>query len=185
MGITYQVLEDNAGGLHLAVMENGRVIYYAYGYEHIEDGLRSDLVALRNGEHPLIDGWETPDDVDDPQMAYESLRVGEVNGAKVVADQDGVYIDRMGRAARRLFSGYNGFPLALGFDDYDALMAASESVVREGDIDWYVTELPDGRWAAWDDAELALDRVAYFETREAAVQYHLDEARRVGIITEG
>jgi len=53
-------------------------------------------------------------------------------------------------------------------------MQASESVVREGDIDWYVTALPDGRWAAWDDAELSLDRVEFFDTREEAAEFHRD-----------
>jgi len=68
----------------------------------------------------------------------------------------------------------SAFAEALGFDSYDSLMQASESVVREGDIDWFITQLPDGRWAAWDDAELSLDRVAYFDTREEAESFHLD-----------
>ena len=69
-----------------------------------------------------------------------------------------------------------GFAMALGFEDYEALVRASELVIGERDLDWFVTQLPDGRWAAWNDA-LALDRVAYFDTREAAVQHHLDTAR--------
>src|SRR5690606_39768643 len=61
-------------------------------------------------------------------------------------------------------------------------LQASEVVVTEGDVDWYVTPLADGRWAAWDDAEIALDRVAHFGTREEAIRYHRDrsEERRVG-----
>ena len=66
------------------------------------------------------------------------------------------------------------FAEALGFASYEDLLEESEVVIREGDVYWYVTQLPDGRWVAWDDAELAVDRVAYFATREAAVQYHLD-----------
>jgi len=66
------------------------------------------------------------------------------------------------------------FAEALGFDSYESLMQASESVVSEGYIDWYVTALPDGRWAAWDDAELSMDRVEFFDTREEAVEFHLD-----------
>lgn len=68
----------------------------------------------------------------------------------------------------------NQFAQALGSADYETLGRASESVISEGDVDWFVTQLPNGRWAAWDDAELTPDRVAYFDTREAAVQYHLD-----------
>lgn len=65
------------------------------------------------------------------------------------------------------------FAEALGFDTFEDLIAASEFVVREGDIDWIITELPDGRWAAWDDVEFALDRVEYFATREEAEAFHL------------
>lgn len=66
----------------------------------------------------------------------------------------------------------DGFAMALGFDDYEALCQASESIVSEGDVDWFVTRLPDGRWAAWEDAELSLDRVEYFDTREEAIEFH-------------
>jgi len=77
------------------------------------------------------------------------------------------------------------FAEALGFASYEELMEESEVIFREGDIHWYVTPLPGGRWAAWDDAErLSLDRVEFFLTREAAVQYHLDAARSAGIIVE-
>lgn len=65
------------------------------------------------------------------------------------------------------------FAQALGFSDFEVLVQASESVIKEGDIDWFITQLPDGRWAAWDDAELSLDRVMYFATRREAVAFHL------------
>jgi len=84
----------------------------------------------------------------------------------------------------RLSLGRDEFAAAMGFADYEALMGASESVVQQGDVDWYVTALPDGRWAAWDDVELTMDRVEFFPTREAAVQYHLDAARSAGIVEE-
>jgi len=79
---------------------------------------------------------------------------------------------------------HHDFAQALGFSDFEALMEASESIRREGDIDWYVTALPNGRWAAWDDSELSLDRVEFFLSREAAVQYHLEAARSAGMIVE-
>ena len=66
------------------------------------------------------------------------------------------------------------FAQSLGFASYEQLVQASEVVVTEGDVDWYVTPLADGRWAAWDDAELSMDRVAYFATREEAEAFHLD-----------
>lgn len=69
---------------------------------------------------------------------------------------------------------HDRFAQALGFESYEALMNASESVVTTGDIDWFVTRLPDGRYAAWDDSELSLDRVTYFDAREEAIRYHRD-----------
>lgn len=66
------------------------------------------------------------------------------------------------------------FAEVLGFDTIEDLMAASERIVREGDIGCFITALPDGRWAAWDDAELSLDRVEFFDTREEAIEFHRD-----------
>lgn len=76
------------------------------------------------------------------------------------------------------------FAEALGFGTFEDLMEASEAVIREGDIDWYVTKLPDGRWAAWDDAELSLDRVEYFDTREEAAEFHQSINEFARILTE-
>ena len=73
---------------------------------------------------------------------------------------------------------YNDFAQALGFADFEALLRASELVIGERDIDWFVAELPDGRWVTWDDA-LDLDRVAYFSNREVAVQRQLGVVRSV------
>lgn len=66
------------------------------------------------------------------------------------------------------------FARHLGYASWDDLLAASEEVAIEGDISWYVTRLPDGRWAAWDDAEIALDRVSLHATRDEAVAYQWD-----------
>jgi len=63
------------------------------------------------------------------------------------------------------------FAKVLGFDSWSDLMNASEHIVSEGDIDWWVTQLPDGRWAAWDDKELAAERVERFDTREEAINF--------------
>jgi len=76
------------------------------------------------------------------------------------------------RMARYLRLTPDEFAEQLGFASYEQLVQASEVVVTEGDVDWYVTPLADGRWAAWDDAEIALDRVAYFGTQDEAVEYH-------------
>lgn len=68
---------------------------------------------------------------------------------------------------------HNQFAQALGFSDYEALMSASEVIINEGEVGWYITKLPNGRWAAWDESELSMDRVMRFDTRGEAVAFHL------------
>lgn len=63
------------------------------------------------------------------------------------------------------------FAEALGFGDYIKLLDSSEVVYVEGDVTWYVTKLKGGRWAAWDDAELAIDRVSYCKDKEEALDF--------------
>jgi len=68
---------------------------------------------------------------------------------------------------------HDRFAQALGYADWAALMQTSEPVISEGDISWYVTHLPDGHWATWDEAELSPDRVMRFASRGEAVAFHL------------
>lgn len=98
--VTWQVIEDNGGGLHLAVFSGDDVIYYASGYESNEESLRADLKDLREGSDPRHGGWETQ--TDEPQAAYDSLTSHEY-GWTVVADESDTYYDRMGAAAQRVF----------------------------------------------------------------------------------
>lgn len=51
-------------------------------------------------------------------------------------------------------------------------------------ITWYITRLPDGRWAAWDDAEISLNRVKYFDTRQEAVEFHRKGFEAAGLEEE-
>lgn len=101
--LSYQVLEDNGGGLHLAVFDGDKCIYYASGYEHSPDSLQEDIEALRNGGHPLQDVWESnlPDGYT-PQQLYDELTSYEY-GWQIIADDAGVYPERMGAAGRIVF----------------------------------------------------------------------------------
>lgn len=58
------------------------------------------------------------------------------------------------------------FARKLGFRDADALDDASESLDDEYGSASYITSLPDGRWAVWEDAEPS--NVSYYDTREEA-----------------
>ena len=97
----YEVIEDNSGGLTLAVFnENGNVEYLHSGYEYGNPGnLMTDIILLRNGADPVRD-WEGNEE--NPQAVYDNITSFEY-GWKIVADNDGMYPDKMGCAARKEF----------------------------------------------------------------------------------
>lgn len=101
--LPYQVIEDNAGNLDLAVFEGDECIWYASGYEHNPDGLQEDIAALRDGDHPIKDGWMSnlPDGYTAQQL-YDELTSYEY-GWEIIADETNVYPYRMGIAGRMAF----------------------------------------------------------------------------------
>lgn len=93
----YEVLEDNAGGLTLAVFDNyGKVNYLHGGYEYLERGsLLKDLEELKNGADPAND-WEGNEE--NPQEIYDNM-VSFEHCVEIVADNNEIYPDKMGIAA--------------------------------------------------------------------------------------
>lgn len=106
VALTWQVIEDNGGGLYLAVFEGDDLIYYADQYEYSPDALREAVEVLRDGGDPRTEGWDLPqwiiDGDHDINAVYDDLTSHE-HGWQIVADQDGIYYDRMGSAAERVF----------------------------------------------------------------------------------
>jgi hypothetical protein len=101
--LTYQVIEDNGGGLHLAVFNGDECIWYASGYEYIPDNLREDIAALQDGADPLQDSWKSylPDGYT-PQQLYDELTSYEY-GWEIIADESDTYPWRMGAAGQQAF----------------------------------------------------------------------------------
>jgi hypothetical protein len=99
----YQVIEDNAGNLFLAVFDGDECIYLASGFEYDPENLQATIEALRNGGHPIQDCWESdfPDDYI-PQQLYDEL-FGDEYGWEIIADEVGIYPERMGAAGRIAF----------------------------------------------------------------------------------
>lgn len=60
---------------------------------------------------------------------------------------------------------------ALGERDWATVTQHAEIVAREGDVEWIILPLADGRWAATDDAEIDADRMEFFATREEALAF--------------
>lgn len=107
-------------------------------------------------------------------LVHRALRMRAAETGMSMGEIIERYVRDDPRMARFLRLTPDEFAEQLGFASYEQLVQASEVVVTEGDVDWYVTVLPDGRWAAWDDVELSLDRVAYFASREEAEAFHRD-----------
>jgi hypothetical protein len=92
----YEVIEDNGGGLALAIFEDGVCVYYHSGFEYGDPGEIAECIAS-------IDDWQYWDgNSDNPQDAYDSVTSYEY-GWRIIADNGGVYPDRMGYAGRREF----------------------------------------------------------------------------------
>ena len=95
---TWEVIEDNAGQIYLAVFDAGECIYW--GARSDPNDLAIDLKALRRGAHPLRYLWEepfeAPDDYD-PEADYNQFTADEY-GWELIADDKDVYPDRMGEA---------------------------------------------------------------------------------------
>ena len=106
----YMVIEDNGGGLALVVFaEDGEAIEYIHtGYEYNQGQLSEDLEALKNGSDPAKE-WDGNDLYSDPEMEnpedLESWFPWDQKGTgwEIIADNDGIYPDDMGTAARLEF----------------------------------------------------------------------------------
>lgn len=82
--------------------------------------------------------------------------------------------------AERLLNDADAYELALangcGHESYSELVAASKTVGDEDDVPWYLTELPDGRWLAWN--KKSLHHARDFESQESAEQFAKREIER-------
>ena len=104
--ITWQVLEDNGGGLYLVVFDSeDKAVGFYTGYEYGDDTLLDDLEYLKSSTH--LESDEVIWDMDlpegkTPQEMYDKL-ISYQYGLELIADETCVYYDRMGSAGRKAF----------------------------------------------------------------------------------
>jgi len=106
----YEVIEDNGGGITLFVYDDGKVVYAHSGYEALlpSEDLRQDIASLLDGDDPTK--WDgCYGDSPDEKLSLEEYRKGfnsddERNGGwRLIADNGGMYYDRMGAAGHSIF----------------------------------------------------------------------------------
>ena len=128
---TWQVTENNGGGLTLYVWIDDKLVFAHAGYEYTSpDQLNEDLDNLKKGANPIADGWDdndlTDEDIIKGVRQAKSKDVldegaffdGEGNiiqltmeeyyddheSTKVICDQNGpVAEDKMGNAGSKIF----------------------------------------------------------------------------------
>ena len=99
------LVEDNSGGLHMAVTDNGRCIEAVSNLERASPGhMLADMrAAVAEGMEAWADRAEDPQSLHDALLAAIEARSG--GGAEIVAEADGdgitVYDRDMGTAGRR------------------------------------------------------------------------------------
>ncbi len=70
MKYTYRMFEDNAGGLHLAILnEDGECVYYLSDFDR--DLVLDTLAALKDGGDPIADSWEGGEE--DPAACFHEI----------------------------------------------------------------------------------------------------------------
>lgn len=69
MKYNYKLFEDNAGGLHLAVMDGETCVYYLCDNDH--NLVMSTLDELKRGGDPIADYWEGGEP--NPQECHRSI----------------------------------------------------------------------------------------------------------------
>lgn len=98
MSDNIKILEDNAGGLYLAVVsEEGHVLHLYSGFETHESGtmLREIIGAMKDGTDDWHGDSETPADDYERLTSHDSTEIIATGTDREIT----IFIDRMGAAA--------------------------------------------------------------------------------------
>ena len=85
---SFQLLEDNGGGILLAVFgasDLNEVVFFEGGFEHDLGNLAASIEALLNGADPVEENWDWA--CDEPQLEYEKF-TDYPTGWEIVADEE-------------------------------------------------------------------------------------------------
>ena len=101
--LNYVVIEDNSGGLHLAIFRGNTCVWYGSNYQYNLDRLRKDIIALQDGADPIQDDWESdlPEGYT-AQQVYDEITSPDY-GWSIIADEENLYPNYMGVVGRIAF----------------------------------------------------------------------------------
>ncbi len=100
--IRVEAIEDNAGGLHIAVIRGGACTHFFSGFEHGGDRAPTMQEEIESAATEGVRGWDG--DAEDPQASYDYFLAHEY-GYKIIGEwTDGevvAYTDAMDNAGHR------------------------------------------------------------------------------------
>jgi hypothetical protein len=103
----YQVIEDNAGGLHLFVWHANTLRFGCYNLEHIShDDFMATLTYIETPGATLKELARWDSQYDDVQAAYDYTTANALGYESIAVYEDGqrtIHPDRMGRAGQTAF----------------------------------------------------------------------------------
>ena len=89
----FQAIENNGNGLYLFVFDgDGNVTWGYEGYEYNPGELINDIQLIKDGADPENE-WES--NMEDPEKVYGFI-LSHAEAYEVVADNDGIYSEKMG-----------------------------------------------------------------------------------------
>ena len=99
--LTYEIYEDNGGGLTMFVFENKKMIYAYSGieYDYIDIfEMLEDIEDCESWDNNLVENEEI-----DHEELYKQLTDTSVLGSELIAENGEFYFDRMGSAGLTKF----------------------------------------------------------------------------------
>ena len=100
--VRVEAIEDNGGGLHVAVIRGGTCTHFFSGFEHGGDSAPIMQKELQSAAEDGVRGWDG--NAEDPQASYDYYQSSQY-GYKLIAEWDDgelwVYPEAMGNAGHR------------------------------------------------------------------------------------
>lgn len=110
--MTWEVYEDNGGGLYMVILKDGNLVRIFENWEYGPKGVLVDAVKQLADEPTAYEGWDgdIADDYDtDTWVPGETVKnlyceLTDIQRCNtLIADNDGIYFARMGAAGHRAF----------------------------------------------------------------------------------